>query len=119
MPEISHFYGIIINNMIPRIKSITPLDNYILRVVFDNGETVLYNVKEDIDTIPVFKMLETNPSLWPNVSIDTSRTCIYWNDQIDLPSDTLYEYGQLETYVEEAAESSPTYNGKPLENLKQ
>ncbi|MBQ3751504.1 MAG: DUF2442 domain-containing protein [Bacteroidales bacterium] len=105
--------------MIPRIKTITPLDNFILRVVFDDGKTILYDVKEDIEQIPVFKELETNPSLWPNVSIDTSRTCIYWNDQIDLPSDILYEYGQLETYVEEAAEPSPTYNVKPLENLKQ
>lgn len=27
------------------------------------------------------------------VIIDKSRTCVYWNDRIDLPSDTLYEYG--------------------------
>ena len=27
------------------------------------------------------------------VKIDKSRTCVYWNDRIDLPSDTLYEYG--------------------------
>ena len=28
-----------------------------------------------------------------NAQLDTSRTCIYWNDRIDLPSDAIYEYG--------------------------
>jgi hypothetical protein len=103
--------------MIPKIKTVKALDDYILHIVFDDGKIVLYDVKEDIDTIPVFKMLETTPSLWPNVSIDASRTCIYWNDQIDLPSDTLYEYGQTEDHVGKVAEPAPTYNGKSLEEL--
>lgn len=38
--------------MIPRIKEVKPLDNYMLSVVFDDGKTVLYDVKEDIETIP-------------------------------------------------------------------
>lgn len=101
--------------MIPRIKTITPLDNFILRVVFDDGKTMLYDVKEDIDQIPVFKELETDFELWRNVKLDTSRTCVYWNDNIDLPSDILYEYGQLEDFLGRAAESSPIYNGKPQE----
>lgn len=33
--------------MIPRIKEVKPLDNYMLLVVFDDGKTVLYDVKED------------------------------------------------------------------------
>ena len=101
--------------MIPRIKTITPLDNFILRVVFDDGKTILYDVKEDIEQIPVFKELETDSELWRNVILDTSRTCVYWNDNIDLPSDILYEYGELEDLFGTAAESSPLYNGKPQE----
>ena len=33
--------------MIPRIRSIEALDNYVLKVVFDDGKKVFYNVKED------------------------------------------------------------------------
>jgi hypothetical protein len=93
--------------MIPRIKNVTPLDNYILRVVFDDGNVVLYNVKEDIDLIPIFKQLEKEPDLWQNVHLDNSRTCVYWNDQIDLPSDTVYEYGQSEDLIGKVAEPAP------------
>lgn len=79
--------------MIPRIKSFIPKENYQLKVTFDDGRTVLYDVMDDIRTIPAFKDLETVCGLFQNAQLDMSRTCIYWNDHIDLPSDTLYEYG--------------------------
>lgn len=79
--------------MIPRIKSVTPLENYILHVVFDDGRIVLYDVKDDMQTIPAYDDLRTIPGLFQQVRLDESRTCIYWNDFIDLPSDAIYEYG--------------------------
>jgi hypothetical protein len=79
--------------MIPRIKSIKPLDNYMLHVVFDDGKDVLYNVGEDIDTIPSYQDLKTIHGLFNQVQLDPSRTCVYWTDMIDLASDTIYEYG--------------------------
>ena len=45
--------------MLPRIKDVTPMPEYQLHVVFDDGKSVIYDVMEDID----------------------------------LPSDTIYEYG--------------------------
>ena len=59
------------------------------------GKRVLYDVKEDINQIPSFKDLITTEGLWKHFALDESRTCVYWNDQIDLPSDSIYEYGQL------------------------
>lgn len=79
--------------MIPRIKSIKPGDNYMLLAVFDDGKTVLYDVKDDIKNIPSYKELETIPGLFQLVQLDQSRTCVFWNDHIDLPSDTIYQYG--------------------------
>ena len=79
--------------MIPRIKSIEPLENYVLHVVFDDGKDVLYDVKDDIQTIDSYKDLETIRGLFQQVQLDQSRTCIFWNDYIDLPSDAIYEYG--------------------------
>lgn len=77
--------------MIPRIKSIKPLENYLLQAVFDDGKTGIYDVKEDIDTIPQYRDLEKIRGLFEQVQLDESRTCVYWSDDIDLPSDAIYE----------------------------
>ncbi len=79
--------------MIPRITSMKTLENYKLLVMFDEGKTVLYDVEEDIRTIPQFQPLKIVSGLFQNAQLDSSRTCIYWNEQIDLPSDTIWEYG--------------------------
>jgi hypothetical protein len=79
--------------MIPRIKSIQPLADYILYVIFDDGKTVEYDVKEDIQRISSYQDLITIHGLFNQVQLDPSRTCVYWTDEIDLPSDTIYEYG--------------------------
>ena len=79
--------------MIPRIKSIQPLDNFILLVEFDDGRKVAYDVKDDIRTLADFRVLETEYGLFRNVRLDSSRTCVYWTERVDLPSDTILEYG--------------------------
>ena len=82
--------------MIPKIKSFCPLKDFLLEVEFDDGRVVRYNLKEDIRTIPDFRALETVCGLFQNAQLDASRTCICWNERIDLPSDTIYEYGTEE-----------------------
>ena len=79
--------------MIPRIKSVKPISDYRLYVIFDDGRAVIYSVKDDIDTIDSYKDLETIYGLFNQVQLDTSRTCVYWNENIDLASDIIYEYG--------------------------
>ena len=69
--------------MIYRIKELTPMSCYRLRVVFDDG--ILF---------PLFKQLQSIHGLFQNVQLDQSRTCVYWNDEVDLPSDAIYEYGK-------------------------
>lgn len=78
--------------MIPRIKQITPLNGYKLLVDFDEGRRCVYDVSVDIRQIPDFAELETLPGLFESATLDSSRTCVVWNDRIDLPSDTIYEY---------------------------
>ena len=79
--------------MIPRIKEVVPQEDYKLLITFDSGETVLYDVAEDIEDITEFSVLKTEYGLFKNFQLDESRTVIYWNDWVDLPSDTLLEYG--------------------------
>ena len=65
-----------------------------IRVTFDEGRTVVYDVGIDINEIKAFEDLKSLPYLFKNATLDSSRTCIVWNERIDLPSDTIYEYGQ-------------------------
>ena len=80
--------------MIPRISRIEPMADFKIRVTFDEGRTVVYDVGIDINEIKAFEDLKTLPYLFKNATLDSSRTCIVWNERIDLPSDTIYEYGQ-------------------------
>ncbi|MGN0759231.1 MAG: DUF2442 domain-containing protein [Candidatus Ventricola sp.] len=79
--------------MIKRIKSLVPLPDYVLEVSFDDGKTVLYDTKEDM-ILPSYDALRSVTGLFQQVQLDQSRTYVYWNDEIDLPSDILYEYGK-------------------------
>ena len=81
-------------NALPRIKTFRVLPDYRLDILFDDGRHVTYDVAEDIEQIADFQPLRYTCGLWQQAQLDRSRTCVYWNDRIDLPSDTLYEYGQ-------------------------
>ena len=79
--------------MIYRIKSVEPLSDFILRIEFDDGYTVLYDVKEDFD-LPGYDLLRDVPGLFASVQLDQSRGFLYWNEDVDLPWDILREYGK-------------------------
>ena len=79
--------------MIIRIKEVKPLCDFRLSVLFDDGKSVIYDVKDDIATLPGYGDLKNISGLFENVQLDESRTCVFWNDYIDLPSDAIYEYG--------------------------
>lgn len=79
--------------MIQRISSIQPMPDYTLLVAFDDGKRVIYDVKEDMRDLPGYGALRDIHGLFQQVRLDESRTCVYWNDEIDLPSDAIYEYG--------------------------
>ena len=80
--------------MIPIISSIKPMPDYLLDVSFDDGHRVIYDVKEDMQ-LPGYSALRDVYGLFQQVQLDESRTCVYWNEDIDLPSHALYEYGRI------------------------
>ena len=79
--------------MIQRIASLKALPDYMLSVVFDDGKRVVYDVKEDF-ALPGYSALRDEAGLFQSVQLDESRTCVYWSEDIDLPSDAIYEYGK-------------------------
>ncbi len=78
--------------MLKRIDHIEPAENYLLRVTFEDGRQVVYDVKEDFN-LPGYSILREVEGLFQQVQLDKSRTCVFWNEDVDLPSDIIYEYG--------------------------
>ena len=76
-----------------KIRSVQPLPGLMLSIVFDDGRRVLYNVADDL-ALPGYDALRDVPGLFAQVQLDQSRTVVSWTDDIDLPSDPLYEYGR-------------------------
>ena len=87
--------------MIPRIKSVKPLEKYMLRVIFDDGLDCLYDVGEDIENIKGYEDLKIIHGLFEQVQLDESRTCVSWNDFIDFSSDAIYEYRKVKEELHE------------------
>ena len=81
--------------MIPRIKNVTASENYHLHVIFDDGKDCIYDMNEDIDILEGYSALKEIPGLFDLVQLDESRTCVFWNDYIDLPSDMIYEHARI------------------------
>lgn len=81
--------------MIPKIKDVKVEEKYILKITFDDGKTVLYDVYDDIVNISYYKPLAEVDGLFESVKLDESRTIVFWTEDIDLPSDMLYEYGKI------------------------
>ena len=46
--------------MLIKIKEVKPLCDYQLSVKFDDGKSVVYDVKEDIETLPHYEDLKKN-----------------------------------------------------------
>ena len=80
--------------MLQRIKTIEPLSDYCLSAFFEDGQVVIYDVKEDMEQIPSYRALANIAGLFNQVQLDQSGTCVFWNDEIDLPNDMIYEYGK-------------------------
>lgn len=77
----------------PKIKDVNLLKNYEIEVLFDDGARVIFDLKTMMKEVPVFNDLKKD-GLFEKYKIDESRTCLYWTDMIDLPSDGIYDFGK-------------------------
>ena len=84
--------------MNPRVKEVYPIDDYQLRLIFNNGEEKFFDVKPYLK-IGVFKAL-TKLDLFNTVRPFLGS--IVWDNEIDLCPDTLY----LDSKILEVSEKS-------------
>lgn len=78
--------------MFHKVKEVYPLPGLKLSVLFSDGTTKTYDANPLPDRLDAFKPL-ANESLFFNVKVDTGGYGVYWNDEIDLSSDELWEHG--------------------------
>ena len=79
--------------MFHKIKDVNPMPDYHLSVQFSEGVTKVYDVKPLFGKIEAFKVLENNPALFADVTVDVGGYGVVWNDDLDLSCDELFENG--------------------------
>lgn len=78
--------------MVHRIRSVEPLENLTILVVFRNGVEVKYGITQLYDKFPQLKKLEED-NLFEQVSIDVGGYGLVWNDELDLDAEEVWQYG--------------------------
>lgn len=79
--------------MFYKIESIKSLENYILEIVFENKIIKYYDVSKLFEKWEVFKELKNKEGLFEQVKVDIGGYGIYWNEEIDLSCNELWENG--------------------------
>jgi len=79
--------------MTHKIISVSAMKNHILLVGFQNGVEVTYDISNLYHIFPQFKIFETNIDLFEKVKVDIGGYGIYWNDDLDLNSEDIWENG--------------------------
>ncbi|MBQ7491472.1 MAG: DUF2442 domain-containing protein [Clostridia bacterium] len=86
--------------MTPRIIHVLPLSDYRLSVTFDDGKEIIYDVSKDFDR-PGYSALRDDPGLFQRVQLDESRSAVFWNEALYLPSDAICERGEIVATAED------------------
>lgn len=79
--------------MFHKVKTVSPLPDYRLSVIFAEGTTKLYDVKPLFDQIPAFRYFREHPAAFVDISVDVGGYGVIWNDDLDLSCDELWNHG--------------------------
>ncbi|MCL2043336.1 MAG: DUF2442 domain-containing protein [Treponema sp.] len=82
--------------MFHTVKSVDPLPDFNLHIIFNNGDAKIYDVKPMINKHEAFQAFYLTYKLFEQVKIDGGGYGVSWNEDIDLSCNELF------------------YNGKPV-----
>ena len=74
-----------------KLKSAKPLENFNILLIFENGETGIYDIKPLAEKLEMFKPLTEIPGLFSSFKIDAGGYGLSWNDHLDISCDELFE----------------------------
>lgn len=80
--------------MFHKIKSVTPLPDFMLSIQFAEGETKIFDIKPLFEKYSYFLPLKNSPELMSAVTVDVGGYGIIWDDNIDISCDELWANGQ-------------------------
>jgi hypothetical protein len=75
------------------VKSVKPLDNYLLHLTFENDEQRYFDMKPLLET-GVFRTLK-DPEIFRTVKV--AFDSIMWSNEVDIAPETLYHDGMIST----------------------
>ena len=81
--------------MFHKVKNVKPLKKYTLLVTFQDGTVKTYDISPLFTEIESFTSLQSISHLFEQVKVDAGGYGIYWNDEIDLSCDELWDNGIL------------------------
>ena len=81
--------------MFHKVKDVKSLDNYILKIIFQDDTIKYYDVSPLFSKWMVFNDLKNIQGLFNQVQVDIGGYGIYWNDNIDLSCNELWENGKF------------------------
>jgi hypothetical protein len=76
----------------PQVSSVTALEPYVVRVVFEDGETREVDIEPLLDG-PVFRPLR-RVALFRSVQVDEHGETIVWPNGADLDPDVIYGHAE-------------------------
>ena len=74
-----------------RVKSVAPLDNWSVRVVFTNGEQRDIDLSSYIASGPIFEPVRNDPTFFRSIHIEGGT--VAWPNGADIDPDVLYYNG--------------------------
>lgn len=77
--------------MFHKLNNVKPIKKYILEVTFQDNTVKYYDVSKLFEKWTIFQKLKTEEGLFEEVKIDIGGYGIFWNDEIDLSSNELWE----------------------------
>ena len=85
--------------MFHKVKSVKPLSNYIIEVIFIDNTTKYYDVSLLFKKWVIFQNLVNIQGLFEQVKVDSGGYGVSWNDEIDLSCNELWENGKAKLNV--------------------
>jgi len=80
--------------MFHKVKSVTPLPDYMIMAHFNDGSDKVYDMKLLMEKNDVFRNFEKIPGLFELARPDVGGYGIIWNDDIDIDAEEVWQNGE-------------------------